>query len=127
MSSELSINQAAIFQRLIEVLDKRYDKVQSGLLQALNTLYPMATEAELSSDPRATALDNMLFTLSIATSEASLLQGDVIEVLYTQLLQSQSAKNAYDQGWQDRLLDLLANATPEQIAFLELIAADNNG
>ena len=121
MSSELSINQAAIFQRLIEVLDKRYVKVQSGLLQALNTLYPMATEAELSSDPRATALDNMLFTLSIATSEASLLQGDVIEVLYTQLLQSQSAKNAYDQGWRDRLIDLLAHAAPEQIALLELI------
>ena len=119
MSRELSASQQMVFARLITALDKRHDRMYLDLKAALDVLYViLGTVDENDPDPRWTALDQVLCKLSAAASETLFLQDDVHSVLYNQLVQSQSAKNAYDQGWRDQRYDILARATPDQWKIL---------
>jgi len=117
----ITIDQEIIFHRLIDALDKRYERLQTGLCDAINHLYAIVETADEVGDPRGDALNSILSTLAVASVEGNLLQGDVTDILFNQLLQSHSAKQAYEQGWQNRLIDLLAHATPEQVAILRQI------
>ena len=53
------------------------------------------------------------------------MQLDTADILYSQLVRMVSAKRAYDRGWQDRLLDLMAHATADQIALLHALLIDS--
>jgi len=124
MSEQLNADQASIYLRLMAVLDTRHDRMQAELTDALNQLKFMLDEADAAGDPRAEVFDRIVHTLVITAIDGKALHNEVSEVLFGRMIQAQSARNAYDQGWRDRLIDLLTRATPEQVAILRAIVVE---
>ena len=124
MSDQLNADQASIYLRLMAALDTRYDRMQVELTDALNQLKFILDEADAAGDSRAEIFDRIVQTLVITAIDGKALHNEVSEVLFGRMIQSQSARNAYDHGWQDRLIDLLTRATPEQVAILRAIVVE---
>ena len=113
----MNSNQHVTLKRLTNALDKRYHKLNGELcnvIEMLEKLLDVQPEGSSIGDE----LDNAIRALVVAANIGTSLQHDVSDVLRQQLAQAQSAKRAYEQGWDARLLDLLGRATPEQARLL---------
>ena len=53
-----------------------------------------------------------------AEHDGTTLQHEVVDTLRRQARQARSAKDAYEQGWAARAIDVLAQGTPTQAAVL---------
>ena len=74
-----------------------------------------------AADPLRDELDEALQMLIRAEHDGTTLQHEVVDTLRHQLMQARSAKQAYEQGWEARPTDLLAKATPAQVAVLHAL------
>jgi len=59
-----------------------------------------------------------------AEHDGMTLQHEVVDTLRRQVRQARSAKDAYEQGWAARAIDVLAQATPAQAAVLYALLTD---
>ena len=122
----MNSNHQVTLKRLTNALDKRYHKLNGELCDIIDILEKLL-DAQPEGSSIGDELDNAIRALVLAANMGTALQHDVSDVLRQQLAQAQSAKRAYEQGWDARLLDLLGRATPEQARMLrELLINDSD-
>ena len=121
----MTTRQQANLMRLSARLDNRYMQMNGELGDAIDVLEPLL-ESLAEDDPVGEQLQIALNMLAAAANEGTKLQRTVGDILDRLLAQSQSAKRAFAQGWEDRLLDLLARATPEQADVLRQMLIDSS-
>jgi len=121
----MTTRQQANLMRLSARLDNRYMQMNGELGDAIDVLEPLL-ESLAEDDPVGEQLQIALNMLAAAANEGTKLQRTVGDILDRLLAQSQSAKSAFAQGWEDRLLDLLARATPEQAVVLRSLISQQS-
>jgi len=109
--------QDVILRGLMVGLDARYGQMNAKLLDAVARL-ERSRSAIAVTDPLRDELDEALQMLIRAEHDGAALQREVADTLRHQLMQARSAKLAYEQGWAARAIDVLAKATPAQVAVL---------
>ena len=120
----MKTDELLTLQRLTNVVSDRYGQMNGNLQDAMDKL-DMVLEAMPESEPLGHEIDAVLRLLVSAIREGSELQWEVIDMLRHQLAQSRSAKQAYENGWDNRLTDLFARATPEQAGLLRELLRDD--
>jgi len=121
----MSDEQTLALQRLMVGLDARYGQMNAKLSDAIARLERSRAAID-ATDPLQDELDEALQILRRAEQDGTTLQHEVTDTLRHQLLQARSAKDAYEQGWTARPIDLLAHATPKQAALLYALLTDLN-
>jgi hypothetical protein len=116
----MKTQQQATLQHLSGLLDNRYMQMNGELCDAIDVLEHLL-DAMADDDPVSGHSDQVQVALNMliaASNEGAKLQNTVGDILQRLLARNQLAKSAFAQGWEDRLLDLLGRATPEQAAVL---------
>jgi len=121
----MTTRQQANLMRLSARLDNRYMQMNGELGDAIDVLEPLL-ESLAEDDPVGEQIHIALSMVVAAAREGSKLQHTVGDILQRLMAQSQSAKSAFAQGWEDRLLDLLARATPEQAVVLRSLISQQS-
>ena len=121
----MTTRQQANLMRLSAQLDHRYMQMNGELGDAIDILQPLL-DSLAEDDPVGEQIHIALNMLTAASREGTKLQRTVGDILDRLLARSQSAKRAFAQGWEDRLLDLLARATPEQADMLRQMLIDSS-
>ena len=106
-----------ILRGLMVGLDARYGQMNAKLLDVVARLERSRSAID-ASDPLGDEIEEALHMLIRAAQDGTTLQHEVYDALRRQLMQSRSAKMAYEQGWTARAIDILAQATPAQAAIL---------
>ncbi len=118
--------QTLALQRLMVGLDARYGQMNAKLSDAIAQLERSRTALD-AADPLRNELAEALHMLIRAEQDGTTLQSEVAYTLRHQLMQARSAKAAYEQGWAARAIDILAQATPTQVALLYALLTDLSG
>ncbi len=119
----MNTDQKVTLRRLIESLDQRYAQM-NGKLDAAVTLLENVLSTLPENDPLAGQMTAILHLLIQSADYGAELQWEVADVLKRQVARSRSAKKAYDEGWEARLMDLLARSTPLQMVTLREVLMD---
>ncbi len=119
----MNTEQKQTLRRLIELLDQRYAQMNGKTSAAIDLLQNLSGALAVS-DPLAHKIADVLFLLAQSADYGAELQWEVADVLKRQMAQSRSAKKAYDEGWEARLMDLLARATPLQVVTIHEVLMD---
>ena len=109
--------QDVTLRGLMVGLDARYVQMNAKLLDAVARLERSRATID-AADPLRDELDEILQMLIRAEHDGTTLQHEVVDTLRRQVRQARSAKDAYEQGWAARAIDVLAQATPTQAAVL---------
>jgi len=109
--------QEIILRGLMVGLDARHGQMNAKLLDVVARLERSRSAID-AADPLRDELDEALQMLIRAEHDGTTLQHEMVDTLRHQLMQARSAKQAYEQGWEARPTDLLAKATPAQVAVL---------
>ena len=112
--------QEMILRGLMAGLDMRHMQMNAKLLDVVARLERSRSAID-AADPLRDELDEILQMLIRAEHDGTTLQSEVADTLRRQLMQARSAKLAYEQGWEARPTDLLAKATPAQVAVLHAL------
>jgi len=120
----MTTNQQAALRRLTNTLDHRYTQMNGELCDTIGMLERLLDTMDEGS-PVGDQVHVVLSMLVVAANAGAELQSTVGEILHKQLAQARSAKVAYSQGWDARLLDLLVRATPEQAAVIRTLLVDS--
>ena len=118
--------QEVTLRGLMAGLDLRYVQMNAKLLDAIAKLERSRATID-PGDARRDEIDEALHLLLRAEHDGTTLQREVTDTLRHQLMQARSAKQAYEQGWEARPIDLLAKATPAQVAVLYALLNELNG
>ncbi len=119
----MNTEQKATLRRLIESLDQRYTQMNGKTSAAIDLLQNLSSTLEVN-DPLTHKIADVLFLLVQSADYGAELQWEVADVLKRQVAKSRSAKKAYDLGWEARLMDLLARATPLQVVTIHEVLMD---
>ncbi len=119
----MNTEQKQTLRRLIESLDKRYAQMNGKLDTAVNLLEHLSATLD-ANDPVNAKIADVLYLLIQSADYGAELQWEVADVLKRQVAKSRSAKKAYDEGWEARLMDLLARATPLQVVTIHEVLMD---
>ena len=117
--------QEIILRGLMAGLDLRYVQMNAKLLDAVEKLERSRSALD-ATDPVGNELDEALHMLIRAAHDGTTLQHEVVDTLRRQARQAHSAKDAYQQGWAARAIDVLAQATPAQAAVLYALLNELN-
>jgi len=115
--------QDVTLRGLMVGLDARYDQMNAKLLDVVARLERSRAAID-AADPLRDELDEALQMLIRAEHDGTTLQHEVVDTLRRQVRQARSAKDAYEQGWAARAIDVLAQATPAQAAVLYALLTD---
>ena len=115
--------QEVILRGLMVGLDARYGQMNAKLLDVVARLERSRSAID-AADPLRDELDEILQMLIRAEHDGTTLQHEVVDTLRRQARQARSAKDAYEQGWAARAIDVLAQATPAQAAVLYALLTD---
>ena len=115
--------QEMTLRGLMVGLDARYDQMNAKLLDAIARLERSRSAID-ATNPLRDELDEALQMLIRAEHDGTTLQHEVVDTLRRQARQARSAKDAYEQGWAARAIDVLAQATPAQAAVLYALLTD---
>ena len=115
--------QEMILRGLMVGLDARYDQMNAKLLDVVARLERSRSAID-AADPLRDELAEALQMLIRAEHDGTTLQHEVVDTLRRQARQARSAKDAYEQGWAARAIDVLAQATPAQAAVLYALLTD---
>ena len=117
--------QEVILRGLMVGLDMRYAQMNAKLLDTVARLERSRATIG-ATDPLGDELDEALHMLIRAAQDGTTLQHEVVDTLRRQARQAHSAKDAYQQGWAARAIDVLAQATPAQAAVLYALLNELN-
>jgi len=109
--------QEVILRGLMVGLDARYGQMNAKLLDVVARLERSRSAID-AADPLRDEIDEALQMLIRAEHDGTTLQHEVVDTLRRQARQARSAKDAYEQGWAARAIDVLAQGTPTQAAVL---------
>jgi len=109
--------QEVALRGLMAGLDMRYVQMNAKLSDVVARLERSRAAID-ATDPLGDEIEEALHMLIRAAQDGTTLQHEVYDALRRQLMQSRSAKMAYEQGWTARAIDILAQATPAQAAIL---------
>ena len=112
-----------ILRGLMVGLDARYVQMNAKLLDAVARLERSRATID-AADTLRDEIDEILQMLIRAEHDGTTLQHEVVDTLRRQARQARSAKDAYEQGWAARAIDMLAQATPAQAAVLYALLTD---
>ncbi len=112
-----------ILRGLMVGLDARYVQMNAKLLDAVARLERSRATID-AADTLRDEIDEILQMLIRAEHDGTTLQHEVVDTLRRQVRQARSAKDAYEQGWVARAIDVLAQATPAQAAVLYALLTD---
>ena len=115
--------QEMILRGLMAGLDMRHMQMNAKLLDVVARLERSRSAID-AADPLRDELDEILQMLIRAEHDGTTLQHEVVDTLRRQARQARSAKDAYEQGWAARAIDVLAQATPAQAAVLYALLTD---
>jgi len=115
--------QEMTLRGLMVGLDARYDQMNAKLLDAIARLERSRSAID-ATNPLRDEIDEALQMLIRAEHDGTTLQHEVVDTLRRQARQARSAKDAYEQGWAARAIDVLAQATPAQAAVLYALLTD---
>ena len=118
--------QEVILRGLMVGLDARYGQMNAKLLDVVARLERSRSAID-AADPLRDEIDEALQMLIRAEHDGTTLQSEVADTLRRQLMQARSAKDAYEQGWTARAIDILAQATPAQAAVLYALLTELSG
>ncbi len=121
----MSAEQELILQRVIKALNKRYNRVNGDLCSAVDVLERLGRKVRVG-EPVNRDIDATLSLLINAIIDSTDLQNSVIEMVHDQLAQAELSKEAYAQGWDARLVDLLARATPEEAVIIHALLVEED-
>jgi len=117
--------QELILQRVIKALNKRYNRVNGDLCSAVDVLERLGRKVRVG-EPVNCDIDATLSLLINAIIDSTDLQNSVIEMVHDQLAKAELSKEAYAQGWDARLVDLLARATPEEAVIIHALLVEED-
>jgi len=115
--------QDVTLRGLMVGLDARYVQMNAKLLDAVARLERSRATID-AADTLRDEIDEILQMLIRAEHDGTTLQHEVVDTLRRQVRQARSAKDAYEQGWVARAIDVLAQATPAQAAVLYALLTD---
>jgi len=118
--------QEVILRGLMVGLDARYGQMNAKLLDVVARLERSRSAID-AADPLRDEIDEALQMLIRAEHDGTTLQLEVVDTLRRQARQARSAKDAYEQGWAARAIDVLAQATPAQVAVLYALLNELSG
>jgi len=118
--------QEVTLRGLMVGLDARYGQMNAKLLDVVARLERSRSAID-AADPLRDEIDEALQMLIRAEHDGTTLQLEVVDTLRRQARQARSAKDAYEQGWAARAIDVLAQATPAQVAVLYALLNELSG